>query len=88
MEMDLRLLNENAKHFSHTLVFSSVRRPFQYHKMIGLNRDLTKISRIEFWRGRLVSGQAFWETEFSGSKACKTPLKFLTVKLLYHVQIF
>ena len=56
MEMDLRLLNENAKHFSHTLVFSSVRRPFQYHNMIGLNRDLTKISRIEFWRGSLVSG--------------------------------
>ena len=34
------------------------------HNKIGLNRDLTKTSHIEFWRGGPVFRQSFRETEF------------------------
>ena len=34
------------------------------HNKIGLNRDLTKISYIEFWRGEPISWQSFREEEF------------------------
>ena len=60
------LLNENAKHFSHTpRIFICINTfLISSHNKIGLNRDLTKISRIEFWRGRPISRQSFRETEF------------------------
>ena len=34
------------------------------HNKIGLNRDLTKISHVEFWRRGPISRQSYREAEF------------------------